>query len=191
MKDATKPERDFFQLLETLGSITSTQLNEFVINLYFEALNPFGLDKVNKVLMAYMMDLDQYGKMPTIRAIKIKLGVVAVSKELQSKEVSAKILSAISKFGYTVSVNDTKIDDIKKYVGDIGWKVIDLQGGWNAICESVTNANKSTYQAQWRDLALSVLESKREKPFELPKSSDEKISGLITDISQACTMRNP
>lgn len=190
MSDFTKAEREFFQLMETLGSITSTNLNEFVVNLYLEALKPYGLEKVNRALMTYMMDLDKYSKIPTIRAIKIKMGAVKISKDLQAKETAAKILSAISKFGYSVSLNDVKLDDIKKYVGVIGWRVVELQGGWNTICESVTNVNKPTYQAQWRDLALSLSEQEQ-KVMELPQSSDDKISGLITDISLACTMGKP
>lgn len=64
--------------------------------------------------------------------------------------VSNLIIGAISKYGYT------NPDRAEEHVGPLGWKVVEIFGGWKHLCEFVTHDNEATVKAQLRELAKTV-----------------------------------
>ena len=61
--------------------------------------------------------------------------------EDKAKEAAARIVSAVSRFGYPFS------EDARKYIGEIGWRVVELQGGWSTLCQNMRNSMIPTLQA--------------------------------------------
>jgi hypothetical protein len=92
-------------------------------------------------------------KMPGVKDFKMRMGIeVEPDKKDQAREAAAKILEAVGKFGYP------NWQPARDFMGSLAAEVVKRQGGWVAICESITNQNKYMLQAQWRDLALALLE---------------------------------
>lgn len=69
-----------------------------------------------------------------------------ISTEAQAREIAARIVGAISQFGW----NNGRSAEV--YIGPAGWSVVQRQGGWNYLCENMgTRINPTTFQAQVRD----------------------------------------
>lgn len=68
------------------------------------------------------------------------------------EEISARIVSAITKFG------SPNMEGAKKYIGPIGWKMVEMSGGWSSICMNMRVDQTTTYVAQWKSLAARLIE---------------------------------
>lgn len=75
-------------------------------------------------------------------------------------EVAQRIIRAIKRHGYTWNWADgyrpflTFKEAFIAEVGDLAWEVVQLEGGWTAICTN--EAEESTLHAQLRDKAASL-----------------------------------
>jgi hypothetical protein len=78
--------------------------------------------------------------------------MVAPLEDSQSaaRDAAGRIIAAVSKFGWN---NSTAA---REYIGSLGWEVVQRQGGWKSVCETLTHDNATGLQAQWRDLAMAV-----------------------------------
>jgi hypothetical protein len=43
-------------------------------------------------------------------------------------------------------------------LGSVGWQIVQMEGGWEQICQSLTDDNLNTSKAQWRNLARVLLQ---------------------------------
>jgi len=87
---------------------------------------------------------------------------IAETDDAQAREAASRIVSAVAKYGYT------NPDRAEKHVGQLGWKVVCLQGGWERVCRMLSDANSGMLQAQWRDLAKSQITRHRDGTFDQP-----------------------
>jgi hypothetical protein len=97
-----------------------------------------------------------------------------------ARESASRILGAISRFGWC------NPKEARAWMGELAWKVCEMQGGWVEICESTTNQNKVHLQAQWRDLAESILHRKSDLPPGLPQGD---VPGVPSDILKLAIKR--
>ena len=71
-----------------------------------------------------------------------------VAVETQARELAARIVGAIPKFGWC------NAKEARLYVGEVGWRIVERHGGWQYLCENVgTIINPAVLQAQMRDQA--------------------------------------
>lgn len=69
-----------------------------------------------------------------------------ISPEAQAREIAARIVGAITKFGWP---NGAAAEN---YIGPVGWQAVQRAGGWNYLCQNVgVTLNPLTLQAQMRD----------------------------------------
>lgn len=69
-----------------------------------------------------------------------------VSHETQARETAARIMGAITKFGWNNHA------EAQLFIGAAGWAVVQRQGGWRHLCENVgLKINPTSFQAQLRD----------------------------------------
>jgi hypothetical protein len=118
-----------------------------------------------------------------------------IDDESVAKESAARIVAAIPKFGWC------NREDAKAFIGEVGWAVVEKQGGWQYICEHYgKEISMSTFQAQARDLAKSqIVLAKRgladsppalpqAKVMEMiPQSHSEKqkqLAGMIKNLNE-------
>lgn len=73
-----------------------------------------------------------------------------VAPEVKAREVAARIVGAISSFGWT------NAKEAQVYIGTEGWQAVLRQGGWSHLCEQTSKFNELTLQAQLRDQLIGV-----------------------------------
>lgn len=159
---------------------------------YYQAINPrfspdfskapvvaFWFDALGKhpvpAFKAAMDTLVKEDRFPTIKEVELTLGA-AVSPEDDAIVIAGRIVSAISRYG------SWGPDDARAMIGSVGWEVVNLSGGWKTVCE-VELRDLGTKQAQWRELARSLLErggrSLPELPPERPNVALQLVSGFF------------
>lgn len=162
-------ETHFFAALQALAAHTGTDLNEMALTWYDEALSRFGYEKLCHLCKEFYGELEP-GKrnMPTIKQFLEKLGHAPSDPKALAKEVAGRIVSAVSKHGHP------NLEAAKEYIGDVGWRVVEMQGGWAEVCDTLTYNNKTTFQAQCRDLAQALMDkAKAGLPIDKPPSFDD------------------
>jgi len=161
--------QSFLKNLVGLAQICNQQLSEPTIEMYEQILGSYGWEQVNRTLTKIFEERKARDPFPSPRDIKDLMGVREVCDESKARESAARIRSAVSKFG---SPNG---DRAEEYIGSIGWEVVRMQGGWSQVCDGLTHNNSPTYQAQWRALALALIEkSRRPGGLSLPPNFDSQ-----------------
>jgi hypothetical protein len=75
-----------------------------------------------------------------------------IDPDSAAREIAARITAAIPKFGWCNGA------DARVYMGEVGWSVIERQGGWSYVCQHHgLDLDPSSFQAQVRELAKSTL----------------------------------
>jgi hypothetical protein len=96
-----------------------------------------------------------------------------------ARDAAGRILSAVSRFGWN------NPERAKEYVGTLGWAVVERQGGWRNVCETLTFENSGQLQAQWRDLALAISNRAKAGGADLPPAiPDKRDTGNLKLISE-------
>jgi len=161
---------------------------------YYQAINPrfspdftktpvvaFWFDALGKYpVQAFKSAMDQLIKedrFPTIKEIELILGS-AVKPEDDAIVIAGRIVSAISRFGAWGP------DEAKAMIGSVGWEVVQLSGGWSTVCE-VELRELGTKQAQWRELARSLLERGARPLPELPPERPNAALQLVRGLAEA------
>lgn len=112
------------------------------------------------------------------------------SDEAVATEAVARVITSVSKFGYN------RGGDARQFIGELGWRIVEFQGGWGHLCRSLGDSIEiTTAQAQWKKLALSTLERARngtlEKPPQIPKSNKEKFATIGDAVKIALNQGAP
>lgn len=94
-----------------------------------------------------------------------------------ANETASRIRSAITKFGWP------NPEGAKEYIGDLGWKIVERNGGWLSLCENHGLVlNPQTFHAQSRDLAKSMIESAElgifDQPIKIPEPRKEDLTSI-------------
>lgn len=129
------------------------RLDDTVVEMYAEDLADLPLDAVRRALVEARRDPKQR-TFPLPAVIRDKIQPFD-NADADAKEAAGRIVAAVSRFGWN------NVARAREYVGELGWAVVERQGGWETLCRTLTEDNIGQMQAQWRDLALSV--SKRAK----------------------------
>lgn len=144
-----------------------------VVSFWFDALGKYPVPAF-KAAMDRLIKEDRF---PTIKDVELALGS-AVNPEDDAIVIAGRIVSAISRFGAWGP------EDAKAMIGSVGWEVVRLSGGWSTVCE-VSLSDLGMKQAQWRELARSMLERGGRSLPELPPPMTDRglklIQGLMED----------
>jgi hypothetical protein len=153
----------FISILGALAEQSGKRISPVAIDIYIEELERFGMPIVNATLKRFFA----YAKFPTIEDIKKAMGVNEVADltdDEKARLLVSKIVGAISKFGYTALMSEKRTNELKEYLGDDGWHLVQSAGGWNSLCETETDS-LPTVTAQWRELAKSMTHQKHRDTY--------------------------
>lgn len=105
----------------------------------------------------------------------------AISNEHLAREAAARVIQAVSKFGWCSP------EQAKDFIGDLGWRGVERFGGWRHICSSLgTSVSQDAFYAQLRGLCESGQELARvgmgNEPIQLPEPS--RVVNLIDRVSK-------
>lgn len=86
-----------------------------------------------------------------------------LSTETKSIEVASRLTSAVRKFGYS------NPGEARAYIGELGWKIVERNGGWQPLCENLgVSIPVTTFQAQARETAKALIETAGLGEFDKP-----------------------
>lgn len=123
-----------------LASVCGTSINENALKLWLMALEDFSAEQVEKGV-ALAIKTEEYSKMPVpakiIRKIREACGLPSVldqqkAKEAQAEAEWAQVLEQVRCVG---SYGNPKFHPTTD-------RVLRAMGGWSALCESMTSANR-------------------------------------------------
>lgn len=104
----------------------------------------------------------------------------------RARDAVARILTAISRIG------PYRSSEAKEFIGELGWEIVKLQGGWEELCTSLNDNNKPNLQAQWRELGITLINKEKmgltnEKPV---LSFKPKQNGQLENIGKLFDARS-
>ena len=123
-----------------LASVCGTTINENAIKIWLMALEDFSAEQVEKGI-ALAIKTEEYSKMPVPAKIILKIreacGIPSPldrqkAKEAQAEAEWAQVLDQVRRVG---SYGNPKFHPTTQ-------RVLRAMGGWSALCESMTSANR-------------------------------------------------
>jgi hypothetical protein len=84
-------------------------------------------------------------------SIVLQLAKPSVTLEDEASEASARIFAAVKKYGWC------NRDEAKEFIGSVGWAVVENNGGWTNLCQTLQDRMIPTLTAQYRELAKTQI----------------------------------
>ena len=124
------------------------QLSEMRLELYCQALS--GITRQELVRAAGEVMRDPKVMRFPLPAVLLERIRPAANPEHDALEASSRIVQAISDYGWT------NPGPARAFIGELGWRVVEREGGWETLCEKVRSEQIPTYRAQWRESAKAI-----------------------------------
>jgi len=146
----TETQKEIARLLIGLAEYLQTTMSKEQLKLYtMEFDSP---EYLGACIMALKQDPDlRPGTMPLPAKIKAAL---EVPLDEQAYALVRRIFEAAKRYGYY------QPGDAKKFMGPLGWSVVQAYGGWQQVCMIETKGMGTAF-AQLRDLAISIQKVER------------------------------
>jgi hypothetical protein len=143
----------FTSTLVLLADLTGKNMSTTLHDIYFQALEPYGIEKVNKILLSYVEEI----KFPSVVQIKEKLGIsnVDATDEEKARLLASKILRTIEKYGCSSPFHE---QNALSQFSENEMKLVKSFMPWCDWCnENMVNYdNWSTIAAQFREYCKAL-----------------------------------
>lgn len=160
-------EEKFKNLLMFIARRTKEEIESQDLIFYRMKLRDYDIEKINQVLSDIAEDPKRF---PSVRDITSKLGDTrAISTKDNASVAVGAIFNCIRKYGWP---NGEKA---KEEMGDLAWQIVTMQGGWNNVCNILTNQNQGFYQTQWVNLGIGILERSKANAGNAPALGESKM----------------
>lgn len=143
-------QKDFLNRLKILAEVCEFRLSTDLVALYDRAMRRFGYESATTAVEAAIMERRGQDRMPSIGDL-VNRCAPQLSEADTAIEVAGRIWTAISKFGQYNAA------DASRWIGDIGWYVVNHNGGWARICETANAKDVGIWKAQLRDHVASAI----------------------------------
>lgn len=136
------------KLLVGLAEYYQTELTAGQLAMYAEDLEDLDLDQLGSAIKLIRRDpQNRFFPRPAV----IREAITGSLRD-EAMEASNRIVEAISKYGYTNGIR------ARQFVGELGWRVVEREGGWENICRSISSYDElGIRKAQWRELCAATL----------------------------------
>lgn len=166
-----------------LSAYYQSQVRDEVLDMYAEDLADLPPQKVLSAMEEYRKS-PKNTRMPLPAQIRA-LCNPAVDDESLAKEAAARIPQAIRRYGYTNPA------EAREFIGPLGWQVVERNGGWQSLCETMTDQQLGFFQAQARELVKAHIQLSRagimgQAPT-LPTAKNE-LSEIANSLAQQKTL---
>jgi hypothetical protein len=155
----------FISKFVVLAEMCGKTLSEDLVAMYESALNSLGYHELSQALQEIILERGDRDPFPSIKTIRERI-IPAADAESDAIEASNRIVQALSKFG---GVNaDLNCNEAKLFIGELGWLIVERQGGWPSMCERILASQIPTLKAQWRELGKALYERARRGTLNTP-----------------------
>lgn len=171
------------KLIIGLAELYNEQLSANRLVLYAQVLSQFTVAQVQKAVNEIIHDKTVMRfPLPAIIADKIR---PSENIDAEANEAANRILQAISKHGWNHAT------EARSFIGELGWLVVERQGGWENLCAAVMPEQHGTLKAQWRDSAKALYhrakQGKLHEAPKLPSEMGERLGGLLRLVTEKTT----
>lgn len=129
-----------------LAAYYQKPLQDIVIAMYAEDVSEFDYQRVKQAFVVWR-------KNPKNRTAPLPSQIInlltpePIDDDSMAREICARILEAVSRFGYS------NFQDAKAFVGETGWSVVRSYGGWETFCQGLgIHFSTDAFNAQAREL---------------------------------------
>lgn len=144
-----KHQAEIMKLVAALGEYYDKSLSPTQIAMYTDDLKMLEPQQLAQAIITYRND-PRNDRFPLPVKLKSMIGY-ALNPDDEAIQISGRILGAIAAIGPYQS------EQAREAIGEIGWEVVQAEGGWQTICEIQTD-DIPIRKAQWRNLAKSFCE---------------------------------
>lgn len=162
---ALTPEQKFLTKLVQLARWAREELGEEIIETYDLTLAPYGYENAIKAVDQFIISLKGRPRMPGIAEL-VSILDPKEDPETEAQEAAARIIAAISKYG------PYRVKEAREYIGELGWLVVQKDGGWENVCMLETDQLPAT-RAQYRKMALTQYDRAKRGVSDTPPSLPE------------------
>lgn len=136
------------EILIGMAEVFGETLTDTRLRAYLKVLKQVTAEDLKRAGESILVD-------ETLRRFPLPAQILAVcnpvlSPEEEAKEVAGRIIASVTKFGYSNQA------EAREYIGNLGWEVVKMQGGWAELCRNMRNHMIPTLQAQYRELAITL-----------------------------------
>lgn len=167
---------EIMKLVAALGEYYSWPLTPGQVAMYAEDLMCLEPQQLAQAIISYRND-PRNDRFPLPVKLKAMVGA-AVNPEDEAVQISGRILGAIA------SIGPYNTQRAREVIGEIGWQVVQMEGGWQTLCEVQTD-DIPIRKAQWRNLAKSLIEHpRRSSSPALPGPKDDGPGKLLNFLKE-------
>lgn len=150
-----KKQDEIIKILGALGEYYDKPLTATQLAMYSEDLMDLEPSELTAAILTYRND-PRNTRFPLPPQLKAAIGTV-LNPEDEAVQIVARILMAIGQIG------PYRTEEAKAAIGEVGWRVVQAEGGWGAVCDVQTD-DLPIRKAQWRNLAKSCFERRHHLP---------------------------
>lgn len=144
------PEQEFITKLTAVADMTPNfEMSKELFRVYDEHLSRLGYENVNRALDEIIANKNSRDPFPSVREIREKLEP-SINPDHEAVEVAGRIWEAIGRCGWP------NPDAARATIGELGWHVVQRQGGWSNVCLESSETSPGVFKAQLRELAKAT-----------------------------------
>lgn len=172
--------KEIKKLLIGLAETFGTTLSEQRLGLYANVLKNCAPEDVERAIGEILTDPAQ--KFFPLPAMILEHVAPQVKPDHEAVEAANRIVQAIADIGYY------RQDDAKLFIGELGWLVVQREGGWQGLCESVTADQLPARKAQWRELAKALIGRAKRGMIDVPPALPLRAVGMVQSLAERCSL---
>jgi len=134
------------EVLMARAEISGRVLSKPAIRMMIEDLSDLPFEAVYRVLQGWGKHSSDF---PSPAKIRERLAPETSDAD-DGRDIASRVIGAVSKFGWNQPLQ------AKLYIGEIGWECVSRIGGWVTFCSELNDENKGIYNAQIRDLSMTL-----------------------------------
>jgi len=149
-------QAEIMKLIAALAEYYDKVLSPGQLKAYTEDLMCLEPAQLSQAVLTYRND-PRHDRFPLPVKLKAMVGAV-MDPESEGVQIAGRILAAITQIG------PYQAQRARESIGEIGWQVVQMEGGWMQLCEIQTD-DIPIRKAQWRQLAKSLCERGSRQTF--------------------------
>lgn len=145
------PRQAFLTRIAALAQmVPGFTLAKEMLGIYEAQLKDLGYEALCIALDEIISTRSSRDPFPSVREIRERLDPKA-DPETEANLIASQIVGAITRIGPYNSAA------ARAAIGDVGWEIVRMEGGWEHICQSLTYDNLVAMKAQWRNTAKAFI----------------------------------
>lgn len=146
----------FVRALVFLAKECGKELMEAHFELYCRAFKMAGFAAGVKAVEHLLLNRRDRDPMPTPREL-LSIAVTCEDDPGNAEDIASRMVGAVAKFGHS------NPESARKFMGELGWEIIQNEGGWSQICASMREKEVTIYKSQWKKALEKKIEHRAEQ----------------------------